>query len=84
MSIYNEDIKFKIVNIKTERTPKGFTTISFITADDSMVEDVMIIKMPNCIKDDKVQIRIEMLAEYNKVVQSIEKKENRIKIGDLI
>ena len=85
MSAYNEDIKFKIVNIKTDRTPNGFTVIDFVPYGDLRFEDIpMKIKMPNCMANDKRQIRVEMMEEYNKFIKGVERKENVIKIGDTI
>lgn len=84
MSIYNEDIKFKIVNMIIDRSPNGVTIIKFITAEDSIIGGIMKVSISNREFKNKEYIRDAMLRVYFSLVEDIKNDVKIVRVGDIL
>jgi len=79
------DMPFEVVNIQSERSMDGFTTITFRTANSSVIEGCMTIKMHNKRIANRDTIRKCMVEEFVKQTKLLEEKGLPvIKVGDII
>ena len=84
MSIFKEDVRFKIVSIQTERTPNGKSKIEFTTAEESLIKGNLFITIPNKDLDDKIYIKAIMMGAYDTALKFHGINDKVIRVGDVI
>lgn len=79
-SVKEKDLKFKITNISSERSPYGMTTIKAVEEETGVEVRAVV---PNCSKHDRSLMREEFIKDY-KTMTKVSKIPNDVEIGEVL
>lgn len=79
-SVAERNLKFKITNISSERSPYGMTTIKAVEEETNIEVRAVI---PNCSKSDRQHIRQELIKDYKSTIK-VDKIPDDVALGETI